>query len=75
MTDAVLVWNGRVAEPLSTRLRSLPRRDDVPLETSERRRSFGSVADLHDGARPEYPDEPFDDLVSLARLVPGTGCS
>jgi SAM-dependent methyltransferase len=34
------------------------------------RRTFDSTADLYDAARPEYPDELFDDLVELAQLGP-----
>jgi len=36
-----------------------------------RRRSFDSTADLYDAARPECPDQLFDDLVELAELEPG----
>jgi SAM-dependent methyltransferase len=35
------------------------------------RRTFDSTADLYDAARPEYPEELFDDLVELAELEPG----
>jgi SAM-dependent methyltransferase len=35
------------------------------------RRTFETVADLYDAARPSYPKELFDDLVSLAALRPG----
>jgi 16S rRNA A1518/A1519 N6-dimethyltransferase RsmA/KsgA/DIM1 with predicted DNA glycosylase/AP lyase activity len=35
------------------------------------RRTFETAADLYDTARPSYPDELFDDLVSLAGLKPG----
>jgi SAM-dependent methyltransferase len=35
------------------------------------RRTFDSAADLYDVARPDYPDELFDDLVDLSRLEPG----
>jgi SAM-dependent methyltransferase len=35
------------------------------------RRSFEAAADLYDAARPSYPGELFDDLVSLAGLKPG----
>ena len=35
------------------------------------RRTFDMAADLYDAARPSYPDELFDDLVSLAGLEPG----
>ena len=45
------------------------------LPTEERReplrRTFDSTADKYDAARPEYPDELFDDLVALAELEPG----
>jgi SAM-dependent methyltransferase len=69
--EAVLVWNGRVAEPLSTRLRTRRIRDDASVTTSGRRKSFDAVAELYDRARPSYPDELFGDLVSLAGLAPG----
>jgi SAM-dependent methyltransferase len=32
---------------------------------------FDATADRYDAARPEYPDELFDDLVALAQLSPG----
>lgn len=35
------------------------------------RRTFDSVADLYEAARPSYPNELFDDLVELAGLKPG----
>jgi 2-polyprenyl-3-methyl-5-hydroxy-6-metoxy-1,4-benzoquinol methylase len=35
------------------------------------RRTFDSAAACYDAARPDYPDELFDDLVRLARLEPG----
>ena len=35
------------------------------------RRTFDATADLYDAARPEYPDELFDDLVAVAELEPG----
>ena len=35
------------------------------------RRTFDSTAERYDAARPEYPDELFDDLVELAGLEPG----
>jgi SAM-dependent methyltransferase len=35
------------------------------------RRTFDSAAELYDAARPEYPDELFDDLIELSRLEPG----
>ena len=35
------------------------------------RRTFDTVADLYESARPSYPDELFDDLVHLAGLEPG----
>jgi SAM-dependent methyltransferase len=37
----------------------------------ERRRTFDSAAERYDAARPDYPDELFDDLVALARLERG----
>jgi SAM-dependent methyltransferase len=36
------------------------------------RETFGSVAELYDRARPEYPAAVFDDLAALARLEPGS---
>jgi SAM-dependent methyltransferase len=36
------------------------------------RETFGSVAELYDRARPEYPAAVFDDLAELARLEPGS---
>ncbi len=36
------------------------------------RRTFDTASDLYEAARPAYPDEPFDDLVVLAGLVPGS---
>jgi len=36
------------------------------------RETFGSVAELYDRARPEYPDVVFDDLAELASLEPGS---
>lgn len=36
------------------------------------RTTFGTVAELYDRARPDYPAEVFDDLVALARLEPGS---
>jgi SAM-dependent methyltransferase len=35
------------------------------------RRTFDSVADLYESARPSYPTQLFDDLVQLAGLEPG----
>ncbi len=35
------------------------------------RRTFDSAADLYAAARPDYPEELFDDLVELAKLQPG----
>jgi SAM-dependent methyltransferase len=35
------------------------------------RGTFEAAAELYDAARPSYPDELFDDLVSLAGLEPG----
>ena len=37
------------------------------------RRTFETAADLYDAARPSYPEELFDDLVSMAGLNPGDG--
>lgn len=36
------------------------------------RLTFDSAADLYDAARPSYPQELFDNLVTLARLQPGS---
>jgi SAM-dependent methyltransferase len=36
------------------------------------RETFGSVAELYDRARPEYPAVVFDELAELARLTPGS---
>src|SRR5207244_1472501 len=36
------------------------------------RETFGSVAELYDRARPEYPTAVFDDLEELAQLEPGS---
>jgi len=36
------------------------------------RETFGSVAELYDRARPEYPAGVFDDLAELAELEPGS---
>jgi SAM-dependent methyltransferase len=35
------------------------------------RQTFDTAAERYDAARPTYPDELFDDLVSLAKLSPG----
>lgn len=35
------------------------------------RQTFGSVAELYDRARPEYPASVFDDIAELAELGPG----
>ena len=35
------------------------------------RRTFDTAADLYDAARPDYPEQLFDDLVELANLEPG----
>ena len=35
------------------------------------RETFETAADRYDAARPEYPSELFDDVVSLAKLEPG----
>ncbi len=37
----------------------------------ERRATFDQVARLYDEVRPGYPEELFDDLVSLSRIAPG----
>lgn len=36
------------------------------------RETFGTVPELYDRARPEYPAAVFDDLAELARLAPGS---
>jgi len=36
------------------------------------RQTFGSVPELYDRARPEYPAAVFDDLAELGRLEPGS---
>lgn len=36
------------------------------------RKTFGSVAEQYDRARPDYPREIFDDLAELAELGPGS---
>ncbi|HLY85914.1 MAG TPA: class I SAM-dependent methyltransferase [Gaiellaceae bacterium] len=36
------------------------------------RQTFGSVAELYDRARPEYPAAVFDDIAELAGLEPGS---
>jgi len=36
------------------------------------RKTFGSVAEQYDRARPEYPQEIYDDLAELAALEPGS---
>jgi SAM-dependent methyltransferase len=41
-------------------------------ERTRLRASFDEVAELYDRARPSYPARVFDDLVSLARLEPGS---
>jgi SAM-dependent methyltransferase len=35
------------------------------------RRTFDTAADLYDGARPNYPEQLFEDLIRLAALEPG----
>src|SRR5215472_6180709 len=41
-------------------------------QTRERlRRTFDQVAPLYDRARPDYPEQLFDDLFALANLGPG----
>lgn len=35
------------------------------------RRTFDAAADLYDGARPDYPEQLFDDLIGLAGLERG----
>jgi SAM-dependent methyltransferase len=35
------------------------------------RRTFDTVAELYESARPSYPEQLFDDLVELAQLEPG----
>src|SRR5262249_30976678 len=43
----------------------------VVASRDELRRTFESVADRYERARPTYPDRLFDDLVALAQLEPG----
>jgi SAM-dependent methyltransferase len=52
---------------------TLPLVSWVPDETRREplRVTFETAADRYDAARPEYPPELFDDLISLARLEPG----
>jgi SAM-dependent methyltransferase len=40
-------------------------------DRDELKRTFDCDAELYDKARPNYPDEIFDDLVALAALKPG----
>jgi SAM-dependent methyltransferase len=40
-------------------------------ESDHLRRTFDAASDSYDAARPNYPDELFDDLVELAELAPG----
>jgi hypothetical protein len=35
-------------------------------------RTFDRAADLYQRARPDYPDELLDDLVTVAGLAPGS---
>jgi SAM-dependent methyltransferase len=64
-------------KPRSCRLRlGLARADEansahVREKRETLRRTFETAADLYDAARPSYPDELFNDLVSLASLEPG----
>ena len=44
----------------------------LPPDRAARRLTFNEVAELYDRARPGYPAELFDDLVSLAGLTPGS---
>jgi SAM-dependent methyltransferase len=44
---------------------------DIP-QRERRKRIFDDVAELYDRARPSYPPEVIDDLVSLAGLQPGS---
>jgi SAM-dependent methyltransferase len=41
------------------------------LDRERLRTTFGSVAELYDRARPEYPEAVFDGLADLAALEPG----
>jgi len=45
--------------------------DRVSDRREQLRRTFETVADLYEAARPSYPDELFDDLVALAALESG----
>jgi hypothetical protein len=48
------------------------RKDPAAKTAGPLRLTFDSAADLYDAARPSYPQELFDDLVTLARLQPGS---
>jgi SAM-dependent methyltransferase len=43
----------------------------TPPSQDDLRRTFDEVPELYDRARPRYPSEVFDDLVSLTGLAPG----
>jgi cyclopropane fatty-acyl-phospholipid synthase-like methyltransferase len=43
----------------------------VSVRRETLRRAFETAADRYDATRPSYPDEIFNDLVSLAGLKPG----
>jgi SAM-dependent methyltransferase len=40
-------------------------------ERERLRQTFDQAAEIYDRARPDYPEALYDDLVALARLVPG----
>jgi SAM-dependent methyltransferase len=49
----------------------MPHRTRVPDERESLRRTFDTVADSYESARPSYPTQLYDDLVSAASLAPG----
>src|SRR5581483_5576685 len=49
----------------------VPYHDPLDEERLRRRASFNEDAALYDGARPEYPEALFDDLVALAGVPAG----
>jgi SAM-dependent methyltransferase len=50
---------------------AMPHRTRVPDERELLRRTFDTVANRYESARPAYPGELYDDLVALAALAPG----
>src|SRR5579862_9190875 len=55
----------------TTRQRAGGAADLADVDRERLRETFNQAADLYQRARPEYPDELFDDLVRVAGLVPG----